>query len=236
MIGRMGAGHPYAKSYLVYALTIAGESADAVAESQGLLVDAEVSRNPHAQVLALLAFGYANSDVDPITSYEVLGRSLTIARDSGNRQAETHVAVNATMLAGIHGDPMDALDFLTMAIRNYYGLRQLLSGADSTGDSEHAFLDRLGRPPIGRDDQRIRADTPLRVQAFPEINALDRRTCARRSATGYYECTRRCRARAMTNSGHGDLRASSRSTGPGNARTRRRTRVADYSMALVTAA
>ena len=168
MLARRRGSHPYARSCLVYALTIAGEGADAVAASHGLLADAEVSQNPHARVLALLAFGYANSEADPIKSYEVLGRSLAIAQASGNRQAETHVAVILSRLAATHGHPTDALDFLTLAIRNFYD-----SGSFSLMSSPlailTAFFDRLGEHQQAATISGF-ALNALTRHAFPEIN------------------------------------------------------------------
>jgi len=67
-----------------------------------------------------MAHGFAHCDAAPRKAYEVLRRGLRIARESGNRQIETHLAVILARLAGTQGVPVDALDFLTVAIRNFY--------------------------------------------------------------------------------------------------------------------
>ena len=43
-----------------------------------------------------------------------------IAQDSGNRYNESHLANVLGRLEARHGDPMAALDYLTLAIRNYH--------------------------------------------------------------------------------------------------------------------
>ena len=43
-----------------------------------------------------------------------------IAQDSGNRYNETHLAVILCRLEAEYGDPLAALDYFTVAIRNYH--------------------------------------------------------------------------------------------------------------------
>jgi hypothetical protein len=45
---------------------------------------------------------------------------VVIARDSGNRLNETHVAVIVSSLEAECGDPLAALDYFTVAIRDYH--------------------------------------------------------------------------------------------------------------------
>ena len=73
--------------------------------------------------LALLAYAYARRDADPVAAYHVPRRGLRIAQDSGNRQSESNLAVSLSRLAATHGDPMDAFDYLMLAIRNHYHVR-----------------------------------------------------------------------------------------------------------------
>lgn len=47
-------------------------------------------------------------------------RGLTIAQDSGNRLIESHLAASLAQLAAAHGEPTDAFDYLTLAIRHFY--------------------------------------------------------------------------------------------------------------------
>ena len=46
-------------------------------------------------------------------------RGLAIAQDSGNRYDESHLANVLGRLEARYGDPLAALDYLTLAIRNY---------------------------------------------------------------------------------------------------------------------
>ena len=47
-------------------------------------------------------------------------RGVVIAQDSGNRVNESHLAPSLARLEAEHGDPLAALDHLTLAIRNYH--------------------------------------------------------------------------------------------------------------------
>jgi hypothetical protein len=72
-----------------------------------------------------------------------LQRGLTIAQDSGNRQAESILAGVLSRWVAAHGDPADAFDYMTLAIRRYYdsGNVALLR---SPLTALAAYLDRLG--------------------------------------------------------------------------------------------
>ena len=47
-------------------------------------------------------------------------RGLVIAQDSGNRFNETHVAAMLARLEAQHGDPLAALEYSFVAIRNHH--------------------------------------------------------------------------------------------------------------------
>ena len=51
---------------------------------------------------------------------EALRRGLVIAPDSRNRVAESALAQTLSRLEAAHGDPVAALDHVTLAIRNYH--------------------------------------------------------------------------------------------------------------------
>ena len=63
-----------------------------MAAANGLIDAAEATRNPYASSFALLAYGLAFRDVDPVRALDALRRGLVIAQDSGNRNIETHLA------------------------------------------------------------------------------------------------------------------------------------------------
>jgi predicted ATPase len=132
------------RTALVVALTIAGSPGEAMAAADGLIEEAKASRNPWLLSYALLADGTAFRDADPERALDALRRGLVIAHDSGNRYNESDLAVTLARLEAKHGDPRAALDYFTVAIRNYHD-----SGNTTTIRSPLAFLatflDRLGR-------------------------------------------------------------------------------------------
>jgi predicted ATPase len=136
--------HPLTRAYLVLALTFAGAGEEARAAANRLIEAAEATRNPFVFAFALQAYGYAFSDADPVRARDALHRGLVIAQDSGNRLIEPQLATGLSRLEAEHGDPLAALDHLTLAIRNFYdsGTVGLIRSALAT---LAVFLDRLGR-------------------------------------------------------------------------------------------
>jgi len=132
------------RAYLVQSLTIAGAGEEARAAANGLIDAAEATHNPFALAYALTAYGYAFRRADPVRALEALRRGLVIAQDSGNRFVESQLATVLSRLEAEHGDPLAALDHITLAIRNYYesGNVGLIRFALTT---LAVFLDRLGR-------------------------------------------------------------------------------------------
>jgi hypothetical protein len=99
----------------------------------------------------------------------LLRRAMGIARESGTRQDESFVAVSLAMLAVLHGEPADALDYVTLAIRNFYD-----SGNLSILRTPLAILaillDRRGYYEPAATVSEFGA-TPLSRAAYPEIDA-----------------------------------------------------------------
>ena len=126
------------------ALAFAGSGDEAMAAANGLIDAAEATNNPCVLSFALLAYGSAFRDADPDRALNALRRGLAIAQDSGNRYTETHLAAILCRVEAEHGDPLVALDYFTLAIRNYHD-----SGNTTAIRSPlavlAAFLDRLGR-------------------------------------------------------------------------------------------
>jgi hypothetical protein len=142
---RRGDTHTFARANLVLALAVSGSTEEAMLTATGLIDAAEASGNPW--VLAYTLFvcgGFALRDTDPGRALEALRRSLGIAQDSGNRLWETQVVFLLSGLEAVYGDPLTALDYVTVAIRNHHEsgnigmLRNPLAVLA-------AFLDRLGR-------------------------------------------------------------------------------------------
>ena len=136
--------HPITLTSLVIGLKMAGFDSEAMAAATGLLDDAEATHNPWTLSYALVAYSLAFRDADPHHVREALRRGLIITQDSGNRGNETHVAGALAHIEAYHGDPLAALEYLTLAIRNYH----------NSGNTTHmraplavlaTLFDRLGR-------------------------------------------------------------------------------------------
>jgi len=93
---------------------------------------------------ALLALGAAFHEADPVRALDACRRGVAIARDSGSRANETHLAVSLARLEAEHGDPRAALDYVTVGIRNYHdaGNTTMIGGPFAVLAT---LLDRLGR-------------------------------------------------------------------------------------------
>ncbi len=111
--------HVLTRAALVMAKTMAGSHDAAVAAAKGLIEAAEATRNPHVLAFTLLVYGMANCDADPPRARDAMRRGLLIAQESGNRFDESHLANVLGRLEARYGDPLAALDHLTLAIRNY---------------------------------------------------------------------------------------------------------------------
>ena len=119
VIARGPGTHVLARAFLVMGLMIAGATDEAVATLEGLNTVADATDNPAVLGYALLARGLAYRDVDGVAAYDAYRRGLTIAQDSGNRLIESHLAGTLAQLAAVHGEPTDAFDYLTLAIRHF---------------------------------------------------------------------------------------------------------------------
>jgi len=110
----------FTRACLAVALTLAGSPVEAAAAADGLIEEAEATRNPYELSFTLFAVGMAFRDTDPIRALDALRRSLVIAQDSGNRYQESNLAATLCFLEARHGDPLAALDYFTLAIRTYH--------------------------------------------------------------------------------------------------------------------
>jgi tetratricopeptide (TPR) repeat protein len=95
---------------------------------------------------------------------------VVIAQDSGSRVTESQLAINLAQLEAQHGDQAAALDFFTLAIRNYRdsGNAALIRNPLAI---LAAFLDRLGRHQAAATIAGF-ALSPLTAAAYPEINTV----------------------------------------------------------------
>ncbi len=119
-LSRRDEAHVHLRTCLVLALAFAGPSEEAMVAANGLIEAAEATRNPYMLSFALSAYGYAFRDTDPVRALDAVRRGLVIARDSGNRDAESSLAINLAHLEATHGDPLVAFEYFTVGIRNYH--------------------------------------------------------------------------------------------------------------------
>lgn len=104
---------------LVQALVLTGSLREAMDNADGLVEEAEATRNPWVLTYAYMACGLAYRRSDPIRALNIFRRGIVAARDSANRFNESHFAQLMSWLEVQHGDPAVGLDHLTLAIRNY---------------------------------------------------------------------------------------------------------------------
>ena len=160
--------HGVTWSSLVFALTMAGSTDEALAAADGLVEAAESTGNPQALSSALLVYGSALEMADPERALSVLRRGMVIARDSGIRFNETMLAFMLSRLETVHGDSSAALDNVKLAIGNLY---------DSANTNNiraplavlAVLLERLGHDESAATVAGF-AFNSMTAAAFPEIN------------------------------------------------------------------
>jgi hypothetical protein len=115
-----------------------------MAAADGLIEAAEATRNPWALSYALLAYGMAFREADPVHALDVLRRGVVIAHDSGNRFNESTLVLTVASLEAEHGHTATALDHLTLALRSYHDSGNTIN-MQSPLAVVAVLLDRLGR-------------------------------------------------------------------------------------------
>ena len=136
--------HSLTATSLVIGLAITGSADAAMEAANGLIDAAEATGNPLALSWALLAYGVAGHDADPVGSLAALRRALAIAQDSGNRFIESTTAYTLGGDEAEHGDPLAAFDYFTVAIGNLYDAGNTYMLRAPLGFLA-TFFDRLGR-------------------------------------------------------------------------------------------
>jgi predicted ATPase len=160
--------HTFTSACLVNALILAGRGEEARATANGLIEAAEATHNPYALSFALWAHGYAFRDADPARALQALRRGLVIAQDSGNRFNESHLAVFLSGLEAECGDPLTALDYVALAIRNFHDAGDTALMRTSLAVLA-TLLDRLGRYEPAATITGF-AFSPFTAAGLPEIN------------------------------------------------------------------
>jgi predicted ATPase len=158
--------HVAIRSWLVYALAVAGCGGEAMDSADGLIKAAEATGNPLLLTLALGAYGLAFRDADPVGAVDALGRGLVIAQHSGNRTIVSLLASFLARLEAEHGDTVSAFDHLTLAIRDYHNSGDTLIRVPLALLA--VLFDRLGRYEPAATIAGF-ALSPLTAAGFPEI-------------------------------------------------------------------
>jgi hypothetical protein len=147
---------------------MAGRDDDAITAAEDVVAIAEAARNPFALSLALLSYGIAWRNAGPDRAAEAMHRGLEIARDSGNRYNESHLADHLATVEVERGDSLAALDHIAFAVRHIHD-----SGNTGTLRSPLTnlaiFLDRLGHCEAAATIAGFAA-SPLTVAAFPQLS------------------------------------------------------------------
>jgi tetratricopeptide (TPR) repeat protein len=160
--------HTFTRANLVLALSMAGCGEEARAAATGLIEAAEATHNPCALSFALWVHGFAFRDADPAAALEAMRRGLVIARDSGNRNTESVLALTVCRGEAEHGDPLAALDYITVAIRHLHDAgNTTMIGRALAGLA--ALFDRLGRHEPAATIAGY-AVSPFTATALPEFN------------------------------------------------------------------
>ena len=166
-LARRRDNNAHLRAWLVSALALAGSGGEAMDSADGLIEAAEATGNPYLLALALGVYGAAFRDADPVGALNAGGRGLVIAQDSGNRAAASTLANTLARLEAEHGDPVAALEHLTLAIRNFHN-----AGDTTTIRVPLAVLaalfDRLGRYEPAATIAGF-ALSPFSASAVPEI-------------------------------------------------------------------
>jgi hypothetical protein len=105
---------------LSISLSVARSHQEAIDASEGLIEAAEATGNPWVISFALCAFGIAFTQADPVAAIEAARRGWQVAEDSGNRGNGTLLASLLARLEAEYGDPLAALHYISLAIRNHH--------------------------------------------------------------------------------------------------------------------
>ena len=108
-------------------------------------------------------------DADPTRALAALRQGLTLAQNSGNHFIESQLAAVLCRVEAKHGDPLGALDYFRLAIRNHYesGNTTLISTPLAVLT---AFFDQLGRYEAAATVAGF-TFRPVTASSFPELSS-----------------------------------------------------------------
>jgi tetratricopeptide (TPR) repeat protein len=189
--------HSLTKAALVNALTLVGAADEAIAAADGIISAAEATNNPWVLTYALLCYGMAYQNADPQRALAALRRALEVSHDSGNRANESHLA---HLLAGLevrHGDPVAALEYITLAIRNYHDAGSV-AFIHAPLASLATLLRRLGHFEATATISAFAARSPVSVAVYPDLRDLIGDLREVLGGQAYEECARKVQTMTTT--------------------------------------
>jgi hypothetical protein len=119
MISGNAGPHILPRVHMAMTLAMTGAHDEAMEASEDLDHADRVTENPAVICWALIGYGHARLDTDPVSAFEAHRLGAKIARETGNRLLGTYHTANLSRLAAKHGDSMQMLDFIEISIRNY---------------------------------------------------------------------------------------------------------------------
>lgn len=153
---------------LALALMALGDLEGALSTVEPVIDDPSVARNPYAKSFADLAYSSALIHTDPAKALDVLRRGAVVAQESGNRAIETFLTTTMSRVMAQHGDPLSALDQLTVVFRHYLDGGNL-SNLRSSFAILISILDHMGRH-VAAVTVAGFAVNPFILATFPETN------------------------------------------------------------------
>ena len=167
-LARGRGGQALNRAALVNALVLTGSNEAAIIATEGLIEATEATGNPWVLSYAYLACGMAYRLEDPIRALRSTRKGLEIARESANRFNESHLAHLLAGLEAEHGDPLAALDHMTLAIRNYQNAGSLTFFSPPLA-SLAMHLDRLGQFEAAATLAGFAALSQMTMALYPEL-------------------------------------------------------------------
>ena len=144
LLDRRGDSHVALRASKVLFLVFSGEIEKAAAVAEGLIEAGIASNNPYMHTFAAsAATSYQLATMDPERGLKDCRQGLALAKDSGNSFMESILAFNLARIEAHDAVTAEALDHLTLVIRNYHDSGNVASLRSPLGTLS-SFLDRLG--------------------------------------------------------------------------------------------
>jgi hypothetical protein len=142
---RRGDDHVYIRACLVFGLVFSGRIKEAFECAEGLIEAGVTSGNPYMHSFATGAVSHVLIfSEDTAKGLEICREGLTLAQETGNRFNVSILAMNLARLEARGAVSAEALNHLTLVIRNYHDSGNVASLRSPLGVLS-GFLNRLGR-------------------------------------------------------------------------------------------